>query len=286
MSLVRLYNVFKRFDSKPVLREVFFRLSKGERVGLIGKNGVGKTTVLKLILGQEEPTEGTVEVDEGVKIGYFSQFSELSGEISILDVLEGLFADIQTIEEELLEIEIALEKSPRGDKLVRLLDRQAELLEEMEQREGWTYQNRIDMVLNKLGFSDAYRDRPIDQLSGGWRNRAALAKILMEEPDVLLMDEPTNFLDIEGLTWLENWFRNLRGALIVVSHDRHFLDNVVNRIVEIEHENTGEAVPARGGATGLRGGGHRGSATGYEGSQQSTQAQTCQHQEERRAATN
>ncbi len=235
MSLVRLYNVFKRFDSKPILREVFFRLSKGDRVGLIGKNGVGKTTVLKLILGQEEATEGTVEVDEGVKIGYFSQFSELSGQMSILDVLEELFADIQAIEEELLEIEIALEESPRGDELVKLLDRQAKLLEEMEQREGWTYQNRIDMVLNKLGFSDAYRDRPIDQLSGGWRNRAALARILLEEPDVLLMDEPTNFLDIEGLTWLENWFRNLRGALIVVSHDRHFLDNVVNRIVEIEN---------------------------------------------------
>jgi len=108
-------------------------------------------------------------------------------------------------------------------------------MEEMEQREGWAYQNRIDTVLTRLGFSEVYRKRPIDQLSGGWRNRAALAKILLEEPDVLLMDEPTNFLDIQGLNWLEDWFKGLRGALIIVSHDRHFLDNVVNRIVEVEN---------------------------------------------------
>jgi len=235
MSLVRLHNVSKEFESNLVLREVFFRLSKGDRVGLIGKNGVGKTTILKLILNQEEPTEGTVDVNDDIKIGYFSQFSELNGEITILEVLEELFVDIQAIEEELFEIELALEESPKAAELAQLLDRQAELLEEMDRREGWTYQNRIDTVLDKLGFSDTYRKRPIDQLSGGWCNRAALAKILLEEPDVLLMDEPTNYLDLEGLQWIEEWFKNLRGALIVVSHDRHFLDDVVNRIVEIEN---------------------------------------------------
>ena len=235
MSLARLQDISKKYDSNVVLRNVFFRLSKGDRVGLIGKNGVGKTTVLRLILGQEEPTEGTVEVNSGIKIGYFSQFSELNGEMSILEMLEELFTDIHAIEEELFEIELALDESPQDDELHQLLDRQARLMEQMEQREGWTYQSKIDTVLTKLGFSDVYRKRPIDQLSGGWRNRAALAKILLEEPDVLLMDEPTNFLDILGLTWLENWFRKLRGALIVVSHDRHFLDSVVNRVVEVEN---------------------------------------------------
>jgi ATP-binding cassette subfamily F protein 3 len=187
MSLIRLHDVTKRYDDKLVLREVYFRLSQGERVGLIGKNGTGKTTVLRLILGQEEPTAGTVEVDEGVRIGYFSQFSELSGETTILEVLDELFADIHAIEEELLEVEIALEESPLEAELGRLLNRQAALVEEMNRREGWTYQNRIDTVLTKLGFSGAYRQKPIDQLSGGWRNRAALAKILLEEPDVVLM---------------------------------------------------------------------------------------------------
>jgi ATP-binding cassette subfamily F protein 3 len=218
-----------------IFHEVFFRLSKGDRVGLIGKNGVGKTTILKLILGQEEPTLGTVELDKDVRIGYFSQFSELNGEMTIQQVLENVFSDIRAIENELLDIEKSLKKSPQGKQLQQLIDRQSRLLEEMEHRDGWTYQTRIDTVLNVLGFSDVYRDRPIDQLSGGWRNRSALAKILLEEPDVLLMDEPTNYLDIAGIEWLEDWFKRLRGALIIVSHDRHFLDLVVNRIVEIEN---------------------------------------------------
>jgi len=235
MSLVRLHNVSKKYDSRMIFHEVFFRLSKGDRVGLIGKNGVGKTTILKLILGQEEPTLGTVELDKDVRIGYFSQFSELNGEMTIQQVLEDVFSDIRAIENELLDIEKSLKKSPQGKQLQQLIDRQSRLLEEMEHRDGWTYQTRIDTVLNVLGFSDVYRDRPIDQLSGGWRNRSALAKILLEEPDILLMDEPTNYLDISGIEWLEDWFKRLRGALIIVSHDRHFLDLVVNRIVEIEN---------------------------------------------------
>ena len=235
MNTVRLQDVTKRFESKLVLREAFLRLSPGDRLGLIGKNGSGKTTILRLILGQETPSEGSVEVDPGVRTGYFSQFSELRGELTILEVLWSLFADIQAIEEELLEIEIALEDGPDGPALNRLVARQADLIGQMERREGWTYENRIDTVLTTLGFSAAHRSRPIDQLSGGWRNRAALAKILLEAPDVLLLDEPTNFLDIAGLTWLEEWLGKLRGATIIVSHDRHFLESVVNRIVEIEN---------------------------------------------------
>ena len=240
MSVIRLNNVSKYYDGTPVLRELFFRLSEGERVGLIGKNGSGKTTLLKLILGQESPTEGTVEVDDaakygGIRIGYFSQFSELNEDKTIAEILDGLFVRIHELEEALLEVDIAFEENPEGDEMDRLLLRQANLLEEMDRLGGYDYEYKIDTVLTKLGFSEAHRTRPIDQLSGGWRNRAALAKILLEAPDVLLMDEPTNFLDVEGLAWLEEWFRNFRGALIVVSHDRQFLDRVVNRIVEIEN---------------------------------------------------
>jgi ATP-binding cassette subfamily F protein 3 len=235
VSFVRLHDVSKSYDSNAVLRGVHLRLGASDRVGLIGKNGSGKTTLLKLILGREEPDGGTVDVDEGVRVGYFSQFSELSGEETILRVLDGLFADVHAIERELGEIEVALGRSPPQGEMARLLDRQAALFEEMERRDGWTYQNRIDTVLTVLGFGGVYRERSIDQLSGGWRNRAALAKILLEEPDVLLMDEPTNYLDVDGLAWLEEWFQKLRGALLVVSHDRHFLDAVVTRIVEIEN---------------------------------------------------
>jgi ATP-binding cassette subfamily F protein 3 len=235
VSLIRLNNVSKYYNDTPILREVFFKLSAGERVGLIGKNGVGKTTLLKLILGREHPTEGTVDLDEGIRIGYFSQFSQLNGALSISDVLDGLFTEIHALEEELLEIEIAFEEATQGEDLNRLVLRQAELLEAMERRGGWTYENQIDTVLTKLGFHQAHRVCPIDQLSGGWRNRAALAKILVQAPDVLLMDEPTNYLDIAGLTWLEAWLHDFQGGLILVSHDRDFLTRVANCIVEIEN---------------------------------------------------
>ncbi len=235
MSLIRLHNLSKSYNDRPVLREVYFRLSAGERVGLIGKNGAGKTTILKLILGQEQPTSGIAEVEPGVKLGYFSQFSELNGQQTVLEALEDVFAGIHALEDALLEVEIALEEGPAAFEMDPLLQKQADLIEDMNRQDGWNTGVKIDTVLTRLGFSQAHRACPIDQLSSGWRNRAALAKILLEAPDVLLLDEPTNFLDLDGLAWLEEWLCAFHGGLIVVSHDRHFLDRVANRIVEIEN---------------------------------------------------
>lgn len=235
MSLIRLNNVHKSYQDTQVLREVYFRLAEGDRVGLIGKNGAGKTTLLRLILGLEEPSAGIVDINDGIRIGYFSQFSQLDGQQSVTEVLDAVFAEIHALEEALLEVEIAFEENPEGQALQRLLDRQAALIEQMERRGGWTYEYKIDEALTRLGFNEAHRTCPIDALSGGWRNRAALAKILLESPDVLLMDEPTNFLDVEGLAWLESWFHDFPGALIVVSHDRDFLNRVATSIVEVEN---------------------------------------------------
>ncbi len=243
MSLIRLKNVTRKFEepSRLVLKDVFFRVAAGERVGLIGKNGTGKTTLLNLILGRDQPTEGTVDLTDDVKIGYFSQFSELDSDQSVQEVLEDVFADIRALESELEQISARFEKDPPTDKEQdKLLERQAHLLEQMEHLEGWTYHNLIDTALSQLSFDDSRRHKPIHQLSGGWRNRAALAKILLEKPDLLLMDEPTNFLDLAGIAWLEKWFLQHQGGLILVSHDRHFLDKVVTRIVEIENHHTHE----------------------------------------------
>ena len=179
MSLVRLRSVSKRYDSKLVVRNVYFRIDPTDQVGLIGRNGAGKTTVLKLILGQEEPTKGTIDIAQGAKIGYFSRFSELDGEASILEMLDHAFTHIHAIEKELLKIGRALKRHLAERAMSQLLQRQAALFEEMDRRQGWTYKNRIDTVLTKLGFSHALRARPIHQLSGGWRNRAALASILL-----------------------------------------------------------------------------------------------------------
>ncbi|WP_426996496.1 ABC-F family ATP-binding cassette domain-containing protein [Pseudarthrobacter sp. N5] len=236
MSLIRLQDVSVRFDNAQILREAFFRLEPGDRVGLIGKNGSGKTTILKLILGQVPADTGTVALELGTKVGYFSQFSELNGEATILEVLDALFVEIQAMESELASIDAAIATDPADSaELDRLILRQSELFEDMDRLDGWDYKRRIDTVLTTLGFSEAHRLCAIDELSGGWRNRAALAKILLEGPDVLLLDEPTNYLDVAGVEWLEGWFRGFRGAAIIVSHDRKFLDAVVTRIIEVEN---------------------------------------------------
>ncbi len=233
MSLVRIKNVTKKYDDRLVLKEIFFRMGEGDRVGLIGPNGCGKTTLLNLFLGREEPTEGEVELEPNVKIGYFSQFSELDSEASIQEILEDVLGHVKAMMTELEQIEQKMGEDPED--MDALLARQAELLEKIEHCDGWNWKNKIDTVLSKLGFKEEHRHRQIAQLSGGWRNRAALAKILLEEPDALLLDEPTNYLDVEGMDWLESWIKKFRGAILVVSHDRHFLERIVTRIVELEN---------------------------------------------------
>ena len=235
MSLVRLRRVSKRYGRNQVLRDVFYRLAPGDRTGLLGRNGSGKTTVLRLILGREEPSGGEIEVAGDLRIGYFSQFSELSGEASIESLLREVFEPIQRIEADLADVTRALAEGAVGERQNGLLKRYEALTAEMEHRDGWSCEHRIDTALSRLGFSRRHRTMPIGQLSGGWRNRAALAKILLEAPDVLLLDEPTNFLDFDGLAWLESWLRKFEGAALVVSHDRHFLDRAVNRVVEIQN---------------------------------------------------
>ena len=233
MSLIRVKNVVKKYEQRLVLREVFFRIAEGERVGLIGRNGSGKTTLLNLLLKREEPTEGEVEHSHDVTIGYFSQFSELDSDSSIEQILEEVLAPIKSRMDELESIEQQMGEAP--DDMDALLQKQADLLEAIERLDGWNWKNRIETVLSKLGFSLEDRVKPIHQLSGGWRNRAALAKILLEAPDVLLLDEPTNYLDVEGMDWLETWIKKFPGAVLVVSHDRHFLERIVTRIVELEN---------------------------------------------------
>lgn len=235
MSVIRLENVTKKYEDSMVFRDIYFRVMQGERIGLIGRNGAGKSTVFKLILGQEEPTSGRVEIDPQVKIGYFSQFSELRGGLSVQQELEACFELVAAIERELQEVGEKLGVAADDREMDRLLARQAELFEQMEHLDGWNVSVEIDTVLTKLGFNDRSRHQPIDELSGGWRNRAALAKMLIQLPDVVLLDEPTNYLDMEGIAWLEQWLYRFKGAMILVSHDRQFIDKVVTRTIEIEN---------------------------------------------------
>ena len=233
MSRIRLLNVVKSFDDLPVLRGVNLRIDDGDCIGLIGKNGSGKTTILRLLLGRDSPTAGSVQFEGKVNIGYFSQFSELDGSRSIFEVLDDLFSPVHQIQDRLKAIDGEM-TLPEAD-LGRLIEEQAKLLEEMELVDGWNYGQRIETVLSRLRFDQDRQLMPVDSLSGGWRNRAALAKILLESPDILLLDEPTNYLDVTGVEWLETWISRFRGIVIVVSHDRNFLDRVVTRMIEIEN---------------------------------------------------
>lgn len=235
MSLIRLNDVRVEFDGRPVLREAYLKLRRGDRVGLIGKNGTGKTTFLELVLGRREPAAGVVDVTLGTTIGYFSQFSELDGEQSTWQTLSGHFARVHETQARLDEIGAQLAAPGDDAEMTRLLTEQGELFERMDAIGGWTYENTIDTVLTSLGFDEERRHLPVERLSGGWRNRAALALILVQAPDVLLLDEPTNFLDLDGVRWVEGWLSSFAGAVLVVSHDRQFLDGVVTRIVEIEN---------------------------------------------------
>ncbi|ANJ26031.1 ABC-F family ATP-binding cassette domain-containing protein [Agromyces aureus] len=235
MSLIRLNDVAIEFDGRPVLKEAFLKLKAGDRVGLIGKNGTGKTSLLEVVLGRREPSEGTRDVTLGTTIGYFSQFSELDGERSIQQTLSAHFADVHETQARIDEIGLALAEPMGDDEMTRLLTEQGGLFERMDHIGGWTYETTIDTVLTRLGFDAERRTLPIERLSGGWRNRAALAQILVQSPDVLLLDEPTNFLDLDGVKWIENWLASFAGAVLVVSHDRQFLDGVVDRIIELEN---------------------------------------------------
>jgi ATP-binding cassette subfamily F protein 3 len=240
MSIIRVSAITKRYEKNIVLHNIYFKADKSEKVGLVGKNGSGKTTLLKLILGKEQPDEGVIEIDEGLTFGYFSQFSELNDDECILDILDREFHRVHELEKELNKIEAEISECKDERELKTLVNRQMEMFAEMDRLDGWNYKYKISTVLSKLNFSEEHQILPVSQLSGGWRNRASLALLLIQEPDVILLDEPTNFLDTDGVNWLAEWIKKSPAAVIAVTHDRCFLDAVVSRTVEIENNRTHE----------------------------------------------
>lgn len=232
--MIRLDNIGKQNGHQILFIEASAALQRGEKVGLVGPNGAGKTTLFRMIIGEEHPDEGQVAVDRGVTIGYFSQdVGEMSGRSAVSEVMDGA-GPVSAVATELKELEAAMADPDRADDMERIVARYGEVQGRFEELDGYALEGRAREVLAGLGFSQEMMDGDVAALSGGWKMRVALARILLMRPDVMLLDEPSNHLDLESLIWLEQFLKGYEGALMMTSHDREFVNRIVNKVVEID----------------------------------------------------
>jgi ATPase subunit of ABC transporter with duplicated ATPase domains len=232
--MIRLDNVSKQNGRQLLFIEASAALQRGEKIGLVGPNGAGKTTVFRLITGQEQPDEGQVLIDRGVTIGFFSQdVGEMAGRSAVAEVMDGA-GDVSGVAAELRALEAAMADPDQMDRMDEIIERFGEVQARFESLGGYELESRAREVLAGLSFSQSMMDGDVGNLSGGWKMRVALARILLMRPDVMLLDEPSNHLDLESLIWLEQFLAQYDGALMLTSHDREFMNRVVGRVIEID----------------------------------------------------
>ncbi len=232
--MIRLDKIGKQNGKQIIFIEASAALQKGEKIGLVGPNGAGKTTLFRMITGEELPDEGQVSTDRGITIGYFSQdVGEMSGRSVLSEVMDGA-GPVSTVAAELKDLEAALADPDQADAMDAIIERYGEVQARFEELDGYALEGRAQEVLAGLSFSQAMMEGDVGALSGGWKMRVALARILLMDPDVMLLDEPSNHLDLESLIWLEAFLKGFEGALLMTSHDREFMNRVVGKIVEID----------------------------------------------------
>ncbi len=230
MSIVVAENLGKYYGAQDVFADISFQVAHGDKVALVGVNGVGKTTLLRIIAGLESPTAGRLGHAKSLRMGYLSQKPDLSSQNTLYQEMLQAFADLRAQQAELHQLEQEMADPGGGEKAMQ---RYGELLQRFELAGGYTYEQEIRRVLLGLGFGEADLDRPLSVFSGGQRTRAQLARLLLMNPDLLLLDEPTNHLDLQATEWLEEHLSQWHGSLILVAHDRYFLDKVANRVWEM-----------------------------------------------------
>ncbi|CAN7274082.1 ABC-F family ATP-binding cassette domain-containing protein [Bradyrhizobium sp. LjRoot220] len=232
--MIRLDNVSKQVGHQILFIEASAALQKGEKIGLVGPNGAGKTTLFRMISGQEPPDEGQVSLDRGITIGYFSQdVGEMAGRSAVAEVMDGA-GPVSVVAAELRALEAAMADPDQAEEMEDIIARYGEVQHRFEELDGYALDGRAREALSGLGFSQEMMEGDVGALSGGWKMRVALARILLMRPDVMLLDEPSNHLDLESLIWLEQFLRGYEGALLMTSHDREFINRIINKVVEID----------------------------------------------------
>ncbi|MEX0409375.1 ABC-F family ATP-binding cassette domain-containing protein [Aquibium sp. LZ166] len=232
--MIRLESIGKQNGRQIVFIEASAAIQRGEKVGLVGPNGAGKTTLFRMINGEEQPDEGQVSVDRGVSIGYFSQdIGDMAGRSAVAEVMDGV-GPVSALAAEMAELEAAMGDPDRADDMDAIIERYGEVQGKFDELDGYALDGRAREVLAGLGFSAEMMDGDVGKLSGGWKMRVALARILLMRPDMLLLDEPSNHLDIESLIWLESFLKGFEGAILMTSHDREFMNRIVGKIIEID----------------------------------------------------
>ncbi|MFK4656816.1 ATPase subunit of ABC transporter with duplicated ATPase domains [Bradyrhizobium japonicum] len=232
--MIRLDNVSKQAGHQILFIEASAALNKGEKIGLVGPNGAGKTTLFRMIAGEELPDEGQVSTDRGITVGYFNQdVGEMSGRSAVAEVMDGA-GPVSEVAAELRELEAAMADPDKADQMDEIIARYGEVQHAFEELDGYALDGRAREALSGLGFSQEMMDGDVGKLSGGWKMRVSLARILLMRPDVMLLDEPSNHLDLESLIWLEKFLHDFEGTLLMTSHDREFINRVISKVIEID----------------------------------------------------
>lgn len=232
--ILSVNNIHKSFQEVPVLKKVSFHIEDHDKAAIVGINGAGKTTLLRIIMGELSADEGLVTFAKDKTIGYLSQQEAVSGENTIYQELLSVKQEILTMEQQMHTLELQM-KSAQGERLEKLMEDYASVTHRYEQANGYAYKSELTGVLKGLGFTENEFSKSVSTLSGGQKTRVALGKLLLLKPDLIILDEPTNHLDLSSITWLETYLLNYRGAVIIVSHDRFFLDRIANKVIEIDN---------------------------------------------------
>ena len=235
-------NISKAFGTDQILSDVSFHINENEKVAIVGANGAGKSTLFKIIMNELSPDTGNVIFSKGTTVGYLAQHQDLASENTIYDELLAIKQDIITLDHKIRQMEQDMTHL-NGERLEQHLESYTRLTHEFEEKNGYAYRSEIVGVLKGLGFTEEDFDKKTNALSGGQKTRVSLGKLLLSKPDVILLDEPTNHLDLESIAWLENYLLNYNGTVVIVAHDRYFLNKVVSKIVELEY---GKAIVFQG----------------------------------------